>query len=240
MAALYGQIADEANPFVKHATQEVRMAFVRKVYSLLCVQLLVTVAIAGYIMRMPGQWLVDNMWLMQVSLVGTLITTCVIACCPDLCRSYPSNYFVLFGFTACEAVLVGVVSAQYTAGLVGLCAAVTAAIFLCMTAYAWTTKNDFTGFGPYLYAGLIALFCLGCSFPLLQLLGVNVAPVKLLYAAGGVLLFTMFIVYDTQLIIGTGHKLEFGVDDYVFAALNIYLDIINIFLDLLQMLSSDD
>ena len=43
--------------------------------------------------------------------------------------------------------------------------------------------------------------------------------------------------YDTQLIVGGAHKKhQFGVDDYVFAALNIYLDIINLFLLLLQLL----
>ncbi len=41
-----------------------------------------------------------------------------------------------------------------------------------------------------------------------------------------------------QLVVGGKHnKYRIGVDDYVFAALNIYLDIINLFLYLLQLLS---
>jgi len=37
---------------------------------------------------------------------------------------------------------------------------------------------------------------------------------------------------------GKHQKVQFGVDDYVFAALNIYLDIINLFISLLQLMGS--
>lgn len=44
---------------------------------------------------------------------------------------------------------------------------------------------------------------------------------------------------DTQLIIGGKHaKFQFSVDDYVFAALNLYLDIINLFLFILQIINN--
>ena len=66
-----------------------------------------------------------------------------------------------------------------------------------------------------------------------------------LYAGCGCLIFSMFIVYDTQLIAGSAapgaeqgsRKYAIGYDDYVFAALNIYLDIINLFIYLLQILN---
>lgn len=49
------------------------------------------------------------------------------------------------------------------------------------------------------------------------------------YAAAGALLFSALIVYDTQLIMGgKTHKYQYEVDEYVFAALNIYLDIIQV------------
>lgn len=59
--------------------------------------------------------------------------------------------------------------------------------------------------------------------------------IRLVYACLGVLLFSFFIVYDTQLIVGGAHKHAFDIDDYCFAALNLYLDIINLFLFLLQI-----
>merc|ERR1712008_628597 len=56
------------------------------------------------------------------------------------------------------------------------------------------------------------------------------------FAGVAAILFSFYIVYDTQLIMGGKHsKGQFGVDDYVFAALNLYLDVINLFIELLQI-----
>uniref|UniRef100_A0A7S1WC78 Uncharacterized protein n=1 Tax=Alexandrium catenella TaxID=2925 RepID=A0A7S1WC78_ALECA len=230
------------NIMVKSATREVRMGFVRKVYGILAAQLALTVAIAAPIQQMPMSWLKHHMWLMQVSLVGSIVAVCAMACCEKITKTYPTNYIVLFTFTAFEAILVGMISATYTKGVVCAAAAITTVIFVCMTVYAWTSKTDFTGFGPYLMGFLIALFALGLALPLLPLLGVSMSLATKGYAALGVILFTFYIVYDTQLIIGEwkGHKVSFGIDDYVFAALNLYLDIINLFLDLLRLLGDNN
>jgi len=60
-----------------------------------------------------------------------------------------------------------------------------------------------------------------------------------MYCGCGALLFSFYIVYDTQKMLGSygGHKVQFSVDDYCFAALNLYLDVINLFLvaDLLTL-----
>ena len=59
-----------------------------------------------------------------------------------------------------------------------------------------------------------------------------------LYAGAGCLIFSMYIVYGTQLIVGGDHhKYQFSEDDYVFAAINIYLDIVNLFIYILQLLN---
>ena len=54
--------------------------------------------------------------------------------------------------------------------------------------------------------------------------------------AFGVLIYSMFLVYDTQLILGRG-EMMLMVDDYVFGALRLYVDIIGLFLYLLQILT---
>jgi len=223
---------------VKDANAQVRMGFIRKVYGVLSWQLLLTVAVAFPLQGLPSTWWASNQWLLLTSLVGSIIATCAMSCCPKVTETTPTNYIFLFGFTLFEAVLVGFVSAQYTAGSVMACFAATAIIFVGMTIYAWTTKSDFTGMGPYLVGALLALIALGCVQGLLTCFGIQTPMMTMLYSAGGVLLFTMFIVYDTQLIIGEygGHKTQFTVDQYVPAALNLYLDVINLFLDLLRLL----
>ena len=53
-------------------------------------------------------------------------------------------------------------------------------------------------------------------------------------------LFAFYIVFDTQMMLGSwgGHKVEFSIDDYAFAALNLYLDIINFFLYILEIVGT--
>lgn len=57
-----------------------------------------------------------------------------------------------------------------------------------------------------------------------------------LYCSLGVLVFGIYLVIDTQMIVG-GKRLEISMDDYVVGALILYLDIIQIFLYLLEILS---
>jgi FtsH-binding integral membrane protein len=48
----------------------------------------------------------------------------------------------------------------------------------------------------------------------------------------------MYIVYDTQLMMGGNHKYSLSPEEYIFAALNIYLDIINLFLYILTIVGA--
>jgi len=222
---------------VKDAASEVRLGFVRKVYGILSTQLLVTVAIAAPIATMDASWIKGHRWLLQLSFCMTMVTICAITCCKDAARRFPSNYAFLFTFTVFEAIVLGFVSATYTWQSVALAAGTTCVIFTIMTVYAWRTKTDFTGLGPYLFAALSALCVFGFTLCLLSYLGVGIHWAMMFYDACGVLLFTFYIVYDTQLLIGEygGHQAQFTVDDYVFAALNLYLDIVNLFLYILSL-----
>ena len=56
------------------------------------------------------------------------------------------------------------------------------------------------------------------------------------YAAAGALIFMVYIVYDTQIMMGGKHKYALDPEEYVFAALNLYLDIINLFMYLLTII----
>jgi len=235
-----GSTASEGTPLtfqnVKDAEVELRLGFVRKVYGILSAQLILTVAIAAPVSQ-AETFVRDNQWLLWTSLAVTLITICAMSCCDSLARSFPTNYILLFTFTAFEGVLVGFVSSIYTWQSVVLALGITAGIFLGMTAFAFCTKTDFTGCGPYLYGALLFLVVFGFTLLILRACGVNVEWLMIAKDALGVLLFTFYIVFDTQLILGSygGHKNEFGLDDYVFAALNLYLDIINLFLHLLAL-----
>eukprot|EP00811_Abedinium_folium_P014507 NODE_23507_length_663_cov_3.813433.p1 GENE.NODE_23507_length_663_cov_3.813433~~NODE_23507_length_663_cov_3.813433.p1 ORF type:complete len:176 (-),score=41.86 NODE_23507_length_663_cov_3.813433:136-642(-) len=167
---------------------------------------------------------------------------CAIFCCKDMMRKFPTNYGMLMVITTCLGVICGFSSAQYTPQSVLLAVAATVVIFGVMTVYAWTTKTDFTGFGPYLFAAGMVLMVFGLIVMILQMCGIKCPMLLMLYNICGVLLFTFYIVYDTQLILGEwgGHGEQFSIDDYAFAALMLYLDVINLFLYLLALFGQSD
>merc|ERR1719321_1318445 len=186
---------------------------------------------------MTPAWRFQHQWLMALSCVVTIGTLCAMMCCRDVCRQFPTNYFLLFGFTIFEGIMIGFVSAAYTGGSVTFCVAITAAIFLSLTIFAWTTSTDFTGYGPYLFGALMGFCMFGLAMWIMGMAGIYLPWMMMMYNLFGVLIFTMYIVFDTQMILGEmgGHQFQFSVDDYVFAALTLYLDIINLFLYLLRI-----
>ena len=56
----------------------------------------------------------------------------------------------------------------------------------------------------------------------------------MIYSALGVFLFGIYLIFDTQLIMGKG-KYKLSIDDYIAGALILYADIITIFLYILAM-----
>lgn len=110
---------------------------------------------------------------------------------------------------------------------------ITAVICFSLTLFAFQTKFDFTGCGTYLFIALICLVLFGflLSFKLVE----GDGPQKV-YAGLGALLFSFYLVYDTQLMIGGDHKYSISPEEYIFAALNLYLDIINLFIYILRLM----
>ncbi len=53
----------------------------------------------------------------------------------------------------------------------------------------------------------------------------------------GAFMMAMYIIYDTQLIVGNKEN-KFEIDDYIFAAVCIYIDIVRLFIYILRILSA--
>jgi protein lifeguard len=58
---------------------------------------------------------------------------------------------------------------------------------------------------------------------------------NLILSVGGAAVFSMYLIYDLQMIMGD-RKLNISPEEYIFAALNLYVDIIRIFMELLKIL----
>eukprot|EP01138_Halocafeteria_seosinensis_P004267 gb/GECG01004363.1/.p1 GENE.gb/GECG01004363.1/~~gb/GECG01004363.1/.p1 ORF type:complete len:282 (+),score=28.03 gb/GECG01004363.1/:1-846(+) len=221
-----------AGQLLEEADKMVRMGFIRKVYGILTLQLTVTFgltaiftfndAVKDYVQGNVAMFY--SAWILSI---GFLIA---LACCPTVARTYPQNYICLAAFTLLESYLVGVISSFYDTDTVFIALGLTIGVFLALTAFAWQTKIDFTNASGIMMSLLVVLIITG-------ILAIFIPSLRLVYAGLGAIVFSAFIVYDTQLIVGGKHrKMKFGVDDYVIAALSLYIDVVQLFLFLLRIL----
>lgn len=217
----------------------VRHAFIRKVYSLLFVQLLVTIGIAiPFVVlddRTTKDFISSNIWLLWLSLAISFACMITFACCPSTMRTFPLNYIIMTLFTLAEGVLVGVICSYYTIQSVLMALGTVAVITVALSIFAIQTKWDFTGWGPYLMVATLVLLIFGfivAFFPY------NTVATKI-YCGIGALLFSFYLVYDTQLIVGGDHrKNQLSVDDYIIGAMCLYIDIVQLFLYMLSLFGS--
>ncbi|PIK46739.1 hypothetical protein BSL78_16403 [Apostichopus japonicus] len=110
----------------------------------------------------------------------------------------------------------------------GICVGVVFSVSI----FAIQTRFDFTGCGGFLFAFSMGLFMFGFIAIIFASTGNSV--LYTVYAWLAAVLFTMFLVYDTQLIIG-GRRHEISAEEYIYGALQLYVDIVYIFLIILNL-----
>ena len=222
-----------------HDYFEIKKGFVIKTYGILLSQLAISLAFISltFIKSVKKVILFDinNNPLILVFLIGfsivTLVVFCVFFCCRKFARTVPYNYILLFSFTLCMSFYLSLVCAEYDTKIVLTALVLTCGSIIGLTLYAWITSADFTMLGGILFAFLLNAFFSTIIFFLFwpQFLYV-------LSCSFGVLMYSIYIVYDTQLILGK-FGVEYNIDDYCFAALNLYIDIIQLFIRILYLLS---
>ncbi|XP_075065539.1 protein lifeguard 4 [Mixophyes fleayi] len=212
---------------VASASIQIRMDFLRKVYSILSVQVLLTTVTAAVFLYFESvrTFVHESPALLLFSAIGSLGTIIALTIYR---HQHPANLYLLFGFTLLEAVTVGIAVTYYEVAVVVQAFILTTAVFLGLTAFTFQSKRDFSKLGAGLFAGLWILILAG----FLRLFFYS-ETVELAIAAGGALLFCGFIIYDTHVLM---HKLS--PEEHILAAINLYLDIINLFLHLLRLLEA--
>lgn len=139
------------------------------------------------------------------------------------------NLAVLFAFgfisgLTIAPLLMAIFSMPGGASIVGQSFLMTSIAFGGISMFAMTTKRDFSSIGKMLFIVLIVMIVAGISNIFLQ------SPLfQLIIASVGAILFSAFILYDTQQIIKGAY------DSPIEAALSLYLDFFNLFISLLQI-----
>jgi FtsH-binding integral membrane protein len=142
---------------------------------------------------------------------------------------FPANIGLVLLFTTAMGVAISpalYIYGQQQPGLITQAAVLTIGAFGVLTAYAFISRRDFSAWGSFFIVGLWVL--VGTS--LLNMFFRN--PAMDLWLAGvTVLVFSGLLVFDTWRI-----RNVYGPNDYVPAAVTIYLDLLNLFMGILRVL----
>lgn len=218
----------------------IRRSFIRKVYGILFSQLLLTGAIISFFMfySPAKEVLYRSRYIYWIAFAIMIVCLIAMACCEGVRRKSPTNLIFLGVFTAAEGFMLATFTIHFKAEAVLIAVGITAGVTLGLTLFAFQTKIDFTACGGMLCALLMILMIAGI---ILSFTGLSKAAM-IGYGSAGALIFSLYIIYDTQLMMGGKHKYSLDPEEYIFAALNIYLDVINLFMYILMIVggSSDD
>ncbi|KAM3865697.1 protein lifeguard 3-like [Diretmus argenteus] len=216
----------------------VRHAFIRKVYLILASQLLLTTAIVAVFTFVDPvrDFVQENQAVYWASFGVYFVTHLVLVCCKGPRRKFPWNVILLLVFTLAMSYMTGAIASNYNTKAVFLALAITAVVCIVVTVFCFQTKVDFTKCqGLFCVLGIVMLVT---GIITTIVLSFKYIPwLHMLYAAMGAIVYTLFLAYHTQLLIGN-RKHSISPEEYVFAALSIYVDIVQIFIFLLQIIGA--
>lgn len=215
---------------------QLRWGFIRKVYSILTLQLLLTIAVASVVVTVHpiAHFFVSTragLGLYIVLIIAPFITLCPLS---YYHQKHPINFLLLGLFTVTLAFAVGLTCA-FTSGKIILESVIlTTAVVISLTVYTfWAARRgqDFNFLGPFLFAALMVLMLFGFIQLLFPLGSLSV----MIYGCIASILFCGYIIYDTDNLIK-----RYTYDQYIWAAVSLYLDVINLFLAILTIFRASD
>jgi len=261
---------DQSALEMKFEDKSIRRGFMRKVYSILSIQLTLTVGVIAYFVFFlplhyhargceqyePAEYeteytntnpygfdythcnkmafVRENMWLLWTGVGVSLLVMFPMVCIRTLRVSFPINFILLGVFTLAESVTLGMVSMLYETEAVIIAAGITTAIVFVLTIFAFQTKWDFT----MLRGILVCVLFVFLIFGIVMIFVPQNKYMQMVYGGLGALIFSVYLVYDTQMMMGGSHKFSISPEEYIFAALALYLDIINIFMYVLKFVGA--
>ena len=237
-----GAGAATINTTMTYNYEEARRVSVTKVYGEMTIGILVT-AVVAVLGQITGAYYSFLMATGMVGLIGLCVVQIALAVVLGMrvtkmksatARVMFYVYAALMGFTLSSIFMV------YDLGSIGVALGVTAAFFFALTMFGMTTKFDMLKAGPILMIGLIVLIISQIVLAFVQVDGMT----KIVCAIG-LILFAGMAIYDAQSTRALLTEYEAQGPEMVkkisiLCALNLYLDFVNMFLYILQLLGNRD
>jgi FtsH-binding integral membrane protein len=203
-----------------------RATLVRRTYSLVFVSVLVTIAGVMFGLSRPGVMnaVAAHPW---ISMLATFAPLFLAMTARD---AFPINIGLVLLFTFAEGVFLSPILYAYgqqQPGLITQAATLTIGAFFVLTAYSFVSRRDFSAWGSFFSVGLWVVI----GGMLLNIFLFHNAAVDVAIASVTILVCCGLLVFDTWRI-----RNVYGPNDYVSAAVQIYLDLLNLFLAILRVL----
>jgi modulator of FtsH protease len=213
-------------PAVQVRTGAERATLVRRTYGLVFLRVLVTMLGAAFAFTQPA--LQDAV--LQHPFITFFCMFIPLIMAQRAAREFPKNVILTFLFTFIEGIWLSpfLRAAELNApGSVAQAGMLTLAAFGGLSMYALLSRRDFSAWRSFFMIGLIVLI-----IAMVVNAFVASAAGALWISAVGVLIFSGLLVFDTWRILRSG---QLGPDDYVIAAVQIYLDLLNMFIFILSL-----
>ncbi|MGQ2897316.1 membrane protein [Helicobacter pylori] len=221
--ALYDR-ANSRNAYAENSLlhESELVSFVKTTYKFFAGSLLLA-TIGALLGLMNFQAVVQYKWVFFIAEIAALFGLMFSKSKPGL------NLFMLFAFTSLSGVtlvpLLGMVIAKAGLGAIWQALGMTTIVFGLMSVYALKTKNDLANMGKMLFIALIVVVV--CSLINLFL---GSPMFQVVIAGASAILFSLYIAYDTQNIVKGMY------DSPIDAAVSLYLDFLNVFISILQII----
>lgn len=214
-------------PAVQVRSGTERATLVRRTYGLVFLSVIVTMLGVAFAGTQPAlmQAVIQHPFISFICMFIPLIMA------QRSARVFPQNVMFTFLFTFIEGIWLApflFAAEAQSPGIVGQAGLLTFVAFGGLTLYALVSRRDFSAWGGFFMIGLFVLFA-----AMILNMFIHSAGAALWLSAGGVLVFSGLLVFDTWRILRSG---AFGQDDYVVAAVQIYLDLLNMFIFILSLL----
>lgn len=208
-------------------TGEERATLVRRTYALVLVSVIVTMVGASFGLSQPRLLLS----VAQHPFISFFVALAPLLVATRVRTDFPMNIGLVLLFNFVMGVIISPALFFYgrqSPGVIGQAAVLTVGAFGILTLYAFVSRRDFSAWGSFLMVGLWVLI----GTTLLSFFFQS-ASVNLWLASVTVLLFSGLLIFDTWRL-----RNVYGPDEYVGAAVQIYLDLLNIFMAVLRVLGN--
>ena len=223
--------------FDQFEDKRVRKKFLRKTLFTFSLSLFTTLGFCIGFKNLPNannfikSELGEALYILSIS--TTFLTMFVCLCCEELLRKSPSKYIIYSLFVLAVSYSLGITSLYIRGNILYISIIITTGTTSSLILYSFIATTDFTEYYTYVVAIFMCLIFIG-----IVNIFFNNTIIQIIISGGGALVFSCFIVFDMQMILGQKHiKYKYNINDFILAAMSLYLDVINMFLYIIEFLT---